>query len=317
MSNDIFNKLIFGKYQLIQLLGRGSFGFVYKGINKITGENVAIKIEEYKKMGDILESEAYFLFALKNIGIPEVKSFGIYGKYKLLVQELLGNSLETIFSQKRRKFQLQDICMIAIQLLDRLEFIHSKYVIHRDIKPENILVDLETKRIIYLIDFGLAKKYRSSRTKKHVLFTIPKRLTGTARYASVNALRGTEQSRRDDLESAGYVFLYFAQKGNLPWIGLNINERLKRYRKIYEIKKTIKPELLCKDLPSEFIEYIKYVKGLKFEEDPNYNMLKGLFINVLNRIQFNYNDFKFSWITQRELNNYMRSKYNRNNIMNR
>ena len=104
MSNELFNKLIFGKYQLTYLLGKGSFGVVYKGINKLTGEDVAIKLEEYKKMGNILESEAYFLFALKNVGIPEVKSFGIYGKYKLLVQKLLGDSLETIFIHKRRKF---------------------------------------------------------------------------------------------------------------------------------------------------------------------------------------------------------------------
>ena len=315
MSNDFFGKLIFGKYQLTHLLGKGSFGFVYKGINKLTGEDVAIKLEEYKKMGNILESEAYFLFALKNVGIPEVKSFGIYGKYKLLVQKLLGDSLETIFIHKRRKFPLKDVCMIAIQLLDRLEFIHSKYVIHRDIKPENILVDLETKRIIYLIDFGLAKKYRSGRTKKHILFTVPKRLTGTARYASVNALRGTEQSRRDDLESAAYVFIYFAQKGDLPWQGLNITDKLRRYRKIYEIKRDIKPEELCKGLPSEFCEYIKYVKGLQFEEDPKYNYLKGLFINVLNRIQFNYNDFHFSWITQKEIDNYLKNKHSRNSCM--
>ena len=89
-------------------------------------------------------------------------------------------------------FSLKDVCMIAIQMLERLEFIHSKYVIHRDLKPENIVVDFETKTIIYLIDFGLAKKYRSSRTGKHIKFSVPKRLTGTARFCSVNALRGTE-----------------------------------------------------------------------------------------------------------------------------
>ena len=252
MSNDIYNKIIFGKYILSVILGRGSFGLVYKGKNILTGENVAIKLEDYKKMGNNLESETYFLIILKSIGIPEVKSFGICGKYKVLVQTLLGDSLETIFNKSN--FTLKDVSMIALQLLDRLEFIHSKYVIHRDIKPENLLVDLETKSIIYLIDFGFAKKYRSSRTKKHILFTVPKKLTGTVRYSSVNTLRGVQQSRRDDLESAGYVFIYFAQKGYLPWEGLNITDKLKRYRKIYEIKKNIKPEKLCKGLPKEFSE---------------------------------------------------------------
>ena len=320
MSNNIGNKTIFGKYKISKILGRGSFGFVYKGKNVLTGENVAIKLEDYKSTGNILESEAYFLFALKNIGIPEVKSFGICGKYKLLVQTLLGDSLEVIFNNKRCYLPMQDICKIAIQLLDRLEFIHSKYVIHRDIKPDNILVDLETKRIIYLIDFGLAKKYRSGRTKKHILFTVPKRLTGTARYASVNALRGTEQSRRDDLESAGYVFIYFAQKGELPWQGLNVPDKLERYREIYKIKKRIKPEELCKGLPKEFCDYIKYVKGLQFEQDPDYNYLKGLFLNILNRIGFNNIDFHFSWMTKHEINNMEKDKiilHSRNGSINK
>ena len=320
MSNNIANKTIFGKYKISKILGRGSFGFVYKGKNVLTGENVAIKLEDYKSTGNILESEAYFLFALKNIGIPEVKSFGICGKYKLLVQTLLGDSLEVIFNNKRCYLPMQDICKIAIQLLDRLEFIHSKYVIHRDIKPDNILVDLETKRIIYLIDFGLAKKYRSGRTKKHIVFTVPKRLTGTARYASVNALRGTEQSRRDDLESAGYVFIYFAQKGELPWQGLNVPDKLERYREIYKIKKRIKPEVLCRDLPKEFCDYIKYVKGLQFEQDPDYNYLKGLFLNILNRIGFNNIDFHFSWMTKHEIYNMKKDKiilHSRNGSINK
>ena len=298
--NNFYNKLIFGKYKFLQLIGRGSFGYVLKGINIATGENVAIKVEDYKKTESILEGEAFFLFFLKGYGIPEVKSYGIFGKYKVLVQTLLGDSLEIIFIKMRYNLSIKDICMVAIQLLDRLEFIHSKYIIHRDIKPDNIMIDYETKRIIYLIDFGLAKKYRSSRTGKHIKFTIPKRLTGTARYASVNALRGTEQSRRDDLESAGYVFVYLAQKGDLPWQGLNIEDKLERYKKIYLIKRDIKPNILCKGLPKEFAEYIKYVKGLPFEDEPNYNYLKGLFTDVLTQKMLK-NDLHFSWLENKEI----------------
>ena len=299
-SNNFYNKLIFGKYKFLGLIGKGSFGYVLKGINISTGENVAIKIEDYKKTESILEGEAYFLFYLKGYGIPEVKSYGVFGKYKVLVQTLLGDSLETIFTKMKYNLSIKDICMIAIQLLDRLEFIHSKYIIHRDIKPDNIMIDYETKRIIYLIDFGLAKKYRSSRTGKHIKFTIPKRLTGTARYASVNALRGTEQSRRDDLEAAGYVFVYLALKGDLPWQGLNIEDKLERYKKIYFIKRDIKPNLLCKGLPKEFANYIKYVKGLHFEEEPNYNYLKGLFIDVLKQKMLK-NDLNFTWLENKEI----------------
>ena len=107
--------------------------------------------------------------------------------------------------------------MIAIQLIDRFEFIHSKYIIHRDVKPDNILVDYETNKILYVIDFGLAKKYRSSRTGKHIQFSIPGKMNGNAKYASVNTHEGKIQSRRDDLESLGYLFIFFATKGKLPW----------------------------------------------------------------------------------------------------
>ena len=205
--------------------------------------------------------------------------------------------------------------MIAIQLIDRLEFIHSKYIIHRDLKPENIMLDLQTKSIVYLIDFGMAKKYRSGKTKKHVKFSIPYRLTGTARYCSINALKGTEQSRRDDLESAGYVLIYLAQNKNLPWAGLNIIDKVERYRAIYQIKKKIKPEDLCQLLPTQFYEYIKYVKGLNFEQDPDYNYLRGLFIDILKGYN-TLNDLKFSWLNNKALiyNEEQSPKYRRNNL---
>ena len=301
MSINIYNKLIFGKYKLLDILGKGSFGFVFRAKNILTGEDVAIKIEEWRKQGNILQGEAYFLFYLKGIGIPEVKSFGVFDKYKILVETLLGDSIETIFSKMKYNFTVKDICMILIQLLDRLEFVHSKYIIHRDIKPENIMVDYQTKRIVYLIDFGLAKKYRSTRTGRHIKFTIPRRLTGTARYASVNALRGTEQSRRDDLESLAYILIYFANKGILPWQGLNIADKIERYRKIYYIKRDIKLEDLCKGMEHEFLEFVKYVKHLQFEEDPDYNYLKGLFMKVLNRKNL-FVDYNFSWLNHKEIN---------------
>ena len=312
MAESIYNKLIFGKYKLVQIIGKGSFGFVLKGKNIVTGENVAVKIEEWKKKGNILEGEAYFLFYLKGVGIPEVKSFGVSGKYKILVETLLGDSLETIFNKMKYRFTLKDVCMIALQVLDRLEFVHSKYIIHRDIKPDNIMVDFETKRIIYLIDFGLSKKYRSARTGRHIKFTIPRRLTGTARYASVNALRGTEQSRRDDLESVGYVLIYFVKKGDLPWIGLNIEDKIARYKKIYYIKRDIKLELLCSGIENEFLDYIKYVRNLNFEQTPNYGYLKGLFMNILNRSQF-FVDYKLSWLSHKEISKNIKKDNNENN----
>ena len=311
MKIDNNNNLIFGKYKILKILGKGSFGFVYKGKNIINEENVAIKVEDWKSQGDVLESEAYFLYYLKGFGIPEIKSFGVYGKYKVLVQTLLGNSIEKEFQLRKNKFELKDICMIAIQLIDRLEYIHSKYIIHRDIKTDNIMIDEETKKIIYLIDFGLAKKYRSARTGRHIKFSIPRRLTGTARYASTNALRGTEQSRRDDLESLGYVLVYLAKNGYLPWQGLTIADRLERYKRIYYMKKLLSPEKICEKISYEFCDYLKYTKNLQFEEKPDYDYLRGLFLNILNRNHLQ-NDLNFSWISFEYKGKNMKKEHSRN-----
>ena len=107
------------------------------------------------------------------------------------------------------QFALEDICLIAIQVIERIQFVHSRFIIHRDIKPDNFLIGLDDPNIIYIVDFGLSKKYRSSATKRHVPFRITGKLTGTMRFSSPNALRGGEQSRKDDLISIGYMIIYF------------------------------------------------------------------------------------------------------------
>lgn len=151
--------------------------------------------------------------------------------------------------------------------------------------------------LVYLIDFGLAKKYRSSRTFQHIKFTEGKKLTGTARYASINALKGVEQSRRDDLEAIGYVLLYFLKKGQLPWQGLKVDKKEDRYKKIYEKKKSIKAEELCQGFPKEFTDYVNYTRKLEFEKEPDYEYLRGLLLTVLkdNGLE---NDSQFDWMSK-------------------
>jgi serine/threonine protein kinase len=151
----------------------------------------------------------------------------------------------------------------------------------------------ENTTMVYIIDFGLAKKYRSSRTLQHIKFTNNKKLTGTARYASINALRGCEQSRRDDLEAIGYVLMYFL-RGSLPWQGLKVDKKEDRYKKIYEKKKSTTAEELCSGYPDEFVEYINYTRGLGFENDPDYDYLRGLFKSVMNKNNTIY-DLDFDW----------------------
>ena len=130
--------------------------------------------------------------------------------------------------------------MLADQLLVRLEYIHSKNFLHRDVKPDNFLVGLgENSCIVYAIDFGLAKKYRDSRTNQHIPYRDGKKLTGTARYASIFTHLGYEQSRRDDLEGLGYLLVYMI-KGSLPWQGLNGETKEEKYSKIFEKKNSVK-----------------------------------------------------------------------------
>ena len=149
--------------------------------------------------------ETCILNHLRAFGLPEVKAFGCNDDYNILIMELLGHSLENLFQSKNRKFSLKTTCMLGIQMVDRIEYVHSRKFIHRDIKPDNFAMGRNKNgHILYILDFGLSKKFWSSSRQSHIPFITGKKLTGTARYASVNALSGYEQSRRDDLESIGF-----------------------------------------------------------------------------------------------------------------
>ena len=186
MSKDIEkDQIIFKKYKIESNLGKGSFGYVYSGINIKDNTKVAIKFESKNAKVHMLEKESYFLSLLKGVGIPEIKSYGYNKKYYILVQELLGENLMQLLRELNSvKLSIKDISMIAIQIIDRLEFVHSKNIVHRDIKPENFLLGYENKKLLYLIDFGISRKYRSSRTGKHIKYTLTGKLFGTLRFLS-------------------------------------------------------------------------------------------------------------------------------------
>jgi len=293
------NSIMFQKYKFISKLKKGQFIEIYKGKSIKNNELVVIKLEKRSSSPPLLEKESFFLYTLKGIGIPEILSYGIWKKYNALVEPLLGKSLYDIFIEKRNFLPIEDICLIAIQIIERIQWVHSKNIIHRDIKPNNFLIGRKDPNIIYLIDFGLSKKYKSSSTGKHVKFHFTGKLIGNLRFASVNALRGAEQSRRDDLESIGYLIIYF-MKGKLPWQIMKGSNKEDKYLKIYNIKNNISPEILCNSLPYEIIEYIKYVKKLDFEQLPDYNYLRGLFKTILKRLGYG-EDIFFSWIRNSDL----------------
>lgn len=227
-----------------------------------------------------------------------VKSYGVSGDYNILVMEFLGKSLEDIFSSLEvKKMSVECVCNIGVQMIDVLKLIHDKHIVHRDIKPDNFVTGIEDKEnTIYLLDFGLAKKYRAIKDLHHYPMVNKKKLTGTARYASINALKGYEQSRRDDLEAVGYVLMYFL-RGSLPWQGLPVKNREDRYAKIMEKKRDTTPEQLCKGFPKEFEDYVTYTRGMEYEQDPDYDYLKGLFQSAIKGVH-GYLDKCFDWTSE-------------------
>jgi serine/threonine protein kinase len=165
----------------------------------------------------------------------------------------------------------------------------------RDIKPDNFLIGSNKKsNIIYLIDFGLAKKYRDARSHQHIPYRENKNLTGTARYASINAHLGLEQSRRDDMEAIGYCLMYFL-RGSLPWQGLKAQTKHEKYHKIMETKMSTPVESLCKGYPVEFMTYMNYCRALRFEDKPDYNYLRRLFKELFAREGFDP-ELPFDWV---------------------
>ena len=193
------------------------------------------------------------------------------------------------------------MCLIAIQLIERLEFIHSKNIIYCDVKPENFMIGIKDPNVIYIVDFSLCKKYSSSKTGRHKLPKTTKKLSGTLKYCSINVLRGKEQSRRDDLISLGYV-LIFLYKRDLPWTSdyESLNERT--YFELVMTKLTNAGGDLFKNIPQELVDYVKYCEKLKFEEDPKYNYMKGFFLKILYSLNLNINKINFSWIDPNDKN---------------
>lgn len=283
------------KFRLGRKIGSGSFGEIYLGTNIQTNEEVAIKLENVKtKHPQLLYESKLYKILQGGTGIPNVRWFGVEGDYNVLVMDLLGPSLEDLFNFCSRKLCLKTVLMLADQMINRVEFVHSKSFLHRDIKPDNFLMGLGRRaNQVYIIDFGLAKKYRDSSTHQHIPYRENKNLTGTARYASMNTHLGIEQSRRDDLESLGYVLMYFL-RGSLPWQGLKAGTKKQKYEKISEKKVSTSIEALCRGFPSEFASYFHYCRSLRFDDKPDYAYLKRIFRELFIREGFQF-DYIFDW----------------------
>ena len=292
---QLLNTVFFNKYRLVEKLGEGTFGMIFKC--ESTDGLCAFKFEK-KRYGrrSLLKAESEVMMELKGFGIPKIISYIENDDYNIMIMELLGKSLEVLAQQYAdEKLSLKTCCMLGIEMLKILKKVHDNHFIHRDIKPDNFAIGYSDQSQLYLIDFGLAKQYRNAKTLQQKPMQKNKKLTGTARYASINALRGYDQSRRDDLESIGYVLAYLL-RGNLPWQGIVVKTKEEKYAKILYRKQSITSEQLFFGFPNELCTYINYCKNLGYEEEPKYDYLTDLFKNIIQNQLHEEIDYKYDWL---------------------
>ena len=290
------------KARVLELINRGSFGTIHRGVMLETGEEVVVKLEKQKAPCPQLLAEADIYRHLQGgPGIPKFFWGGLYDYepfYNVLVIELLGPSIQDLFAYCHHRFSLKTVLMLADQMVDIMRFIHEKRYIYRDIKPDNFLIGVGADtRHIYVVDFGLAKKYERGRTlRRSSSYHFCHSMVGTTRYASLHAHRGEEQSPRDDMESLAYVWLYLL-RGNLPWQGIKAEHKDETFAAVKEAKLSTTSERLCEGLPAEFASYLDYAKRMKMDEMPNYKKIKAKF-RALAEVEGIEYDWEYDWNVQ-------------------
>ncbi|KAI0244951.1 kinase-like domain-containing protein [Lactifluus subvellereus] len=257
-----------GRYKLGEKLGSGSYGKVYQA-REIGGQTVVVvKIAHSGIEANALKHEYHVLGQLSSYaGVPKALWLGREEELHVMVLESLGPSLEEHFDACGRKFSLITVALIAGQLLSHLQNIHLHHYIHRDIKPANILTGLgDSAHIVYLADFGIAKRFRNPKTHAHVPLSNGHQLTGSPAFTSINSHLGIELSRRDDLESLAYVLIYLL-RGSLPWINMGSMDV------VLQLKQQTTPDELCSGLPTCFKSILEYSRALPFTTKPDYALL--------------------------------------------
>jgi len=289
--------VVLGRFKLLRELGKGSFGHIFHARDINTQQEVAIKVEKRDIKVPQLKQEVNVYKHLRGMpGFPRLIAEGEENNLKMIVIDRLGHNIEDLLELCGGRFSLKTVLLLADQMLLRTQQMHSRGLLHRDIKPDNFLTGLgENAGTIYAVDFGLSKFYIDPKTGKHI-GQREKNLTslvGTARYCSINSHHGAQLSRRDDLETIGYVLVYLACRG-LPWQGVKAANLPEKYEKIGQIKEQISTTKLCAGLPSCFQKFIDYSRQLAFEEEPDYEMCKEMFRSTFQLCRLK-NDRIFDW----------------------
>ncbi len=265
-------------YTLIKQIGKGSFGEVFL-VSDHKGNEYACKVEHNNEKNRLKnEVNIYKRFNIKQIDcIPLIYKYSETDESNLLLMQLLGKSLDVIFDECDEILDIGTVMKLAISIITVLEKIHRVGIIHRDIKPNNFMFGINDKSShLYIMDFGLSKRWYNN--KKHIDLKFGRSLIGTARYASINIHNGAEPSRRDDMESVGYMLIYFL-RGSLPWQGLKKKTKTNPIDEIGKTKMLCDINELCKNIPDCFYQYINYTRNLNFTEKPDYEYLRNLFIS--------------------------------------
>lgn len=277
------------KYRLEAILGSGGFGKVFRVTSLKNKKQYALKLD-LKRKGQIL-TEAKILAEIQTApGIPKLYDKGKTENFSYMVITLLGDNLSTTLKNCGGRFTLGTVANVGTQLLNRVEYLHSKGYIHRDLKPQQFLLD-QPNTMIYLVDYGLAKKFLIA--KNHIPFQTHCPRAGNSTFASLNNHMGIRQSRRDDLESISYMLIYMF-KGKLPWQQKNKHNSFLKWQKVFILKASINIQDLCRDSPPEFFAFMDYCRMLKFEEKPDYDYLRGLLSAVAKRSNM---ISSFDWIS--------------------
>lgn len=286
-----------------RLLGEGSFGRVYLGKANDSRAVVAIKSEEPKY--NYLTKEANIYKILTGGSTPPIgfSRFHWFGEdadgNKYLVCEPLGKSIQDLFVKCGNHFSLKTIIMLAYQMINRMEYLHSKGYIHRDIKPANFLIGIgEKQNTVYMVDFGLSKEYTTpegehienpkNRGKSYV---------GTIRYMSINCHKCAETSRRDDMMSFIYM-LYFFYFGNLPWQGITDPDKKKRLRMIQTMKSEFNrdPQRFYKTpVPSCLLNIMDYIRKIRFKQPIDYDRIRSAIYDDMTANGYQ-NDYQWDWL---------------------